>query len=423
MKPSVISIVLGGGRGSRLYPLTDKRSKPAVPIAGKYRLVDIPISNCLNSGFNRILVLTQFNSASLNSHIKNTYHFDIFSKGFVDILAAEQSTENENWFQGTADAVRQSMRHLDKYDYEYILILSGDQWYQMDFREMIDFHIENGGDITIATIPVEAKDATGFGILKSDDENQITSFIEKPAAELLQDWKSEVPEEEKNQGKEYLASMGIYVFGKGILKKMFGEDPGDDFGKELIPNAINNGYKTLSYQYNGYWTDIGTIGSFFEANMDLTNEVPKFNMFSSSPIYTRPRMLPPSKINGSFVNKAVFGDGSIIMADKIEHTLVGNRTRIDKGSTVIRSYIMGADYYETIEDILENEKKSIPSIGIGKFCYIENAILDKNCHIGNNVRIIGNKNLPDGDFSTYSVKDGIIVIKKDAIIKDGTVIP
>ena len=423
MKPSVISIVLGGGRGSRLYPLTDKRSKPAVPIAGKYRLVDIPISNCLNSGFNRILVLTQFNSASLNSHIKNTYHFDIFSKGFVDILAAEQSTENENWFQGTADAVRQSMRHLDKYDYEYILILSGDQLYQMDFREMIDFHIENGGDITIATIPVEAKDATGFGILKSDEENQITSFIEKPAAELLQDWKSEVPEEEKNQGKEYLASMGIYVFGKGILKKMFGEDPGDDFGKELIPNAINNGYKTLSYQYNGYWTDIGTIGSFFEANMDLTNEVPKFNMFSSSPIYTRPRMLPPSKINGSFVNKAVFGDGSIIMADKIEHTLVGNRTRIDKGSTVIRSYIMGADYYQTIEDILENEKKSIPSIGIGKFCYIENAILDKNCHIGNNVRIIGSKHHPDGDFETYSIKDGIVVIKKDAIIKDGTVIP
>ena len=423
MKPSVISIVLGGGRGSRLFPLTDKRSKPAVPIAGKYRLVDIPISNCLNSGFNRILVLTQFNSASLNSHIKNTYHFDIFSKGFVDILAAEQSTENENWFQGTADAVRQSMRHLDKYDYEYILILSGDQLYQMDFREMIDFHIENGGDITIATIPVEAKDATGFGILKSDEENQITSFIEKPAAELLQDWKSEVPEEEKSQGKEYLASMGIYVFGKGILKKMFGEDPGDDFGKELIPNAINNGYKTLSYQYNGYWTDIGTIGSFFEANMDLTNEVPKFNMFSSSPIYTRPRMLPPSKINGSFVNKAVFGDGSIIMADKIEHTLVGNRTRIDKGSTVIRSYIMGADYYETIEDILENEKKSIPSIGIGKFCYIENAILDKNCHIGNNVRIIGSKHHPDGDFETYSIKDGIVVIKKDAIIKDGTVIP
>jgi glucose-1-phosphate adenylyltransferase len=420
MKPSVISIVLGGGRGSRLYPLTDKRSKPAVPIAGKYRLVDIPISNCLNSGFNRILVLTQFNSASLNSHIKNTYHFDIFSKGFVDILAAEQSTENENWFQGTADAVRQSMRHLDKYDYEYILILSGDQLYQMDFREMIDFHIENGGDITIATIPVEAKDATGFGILKSDEENQITSFIEKPAAELLQDWKSEVPEEEKNQGKEYLASMGIYVFGKGILKKMFGEDPGDDFGKELIPNAINNGYKTLSYQYNGYWTDIGTIGSFFEANMDLTNEVPKFNMFSSSPIYTRPRMLPPSKINGSFVNKAVFGDGSIIMADKIEHTLVGNRTRIDKGSTIVNSYIMGSDFYQNTAEIVSNDSKGLPNMGIGKYCYIERAIIDKNCYIGDNVRIIGGKHIPDGDYGTHSVQDGIVVVKKGAVLKPGT---
>lgn len=423
MKPSVISIVLGGGRGSRLFPLTDKRSKPAVPIAGKYRLVDIPISNCLNSGFNRILVLTQFNSASLNSHIKNTYHFDIFSKGFVDILAAEQSIDNENWYQGTADAVRQSMRHLEKYDYDYILILSGDQLYHMDFRKMIDFHVQSGGDITIATIPVNANDATGFGILKSNDENQIVSFIEKPSSDLLPEWSSDVSDEMRNAGREYLASMGIYVFNKNVLKRMFDEDPGDDFGKELIPNAIDKGYKTLSYQYDGYWTDIGTIGSFFEANMDLTNEVPKFNMFSSSPIYTRARMLPPSKINGSFVNKAVFGDGSIIMADKIEHTLVGIRTRIDKGSTVIRSYIMGADYYETIEDILENERQGIPSIGVGKFCYIENAILDKNCHIGNNVRIIGNKHHPDGDFDTYSIKDGIVVIKKDAVIKDGTVIP
>ena len=423
MKPSVISIVLGGGRGSRLFPLTDKRSKPAVPIAGKYRLVDIPISNCLNSGFNRIMVLTQFNSASLNSHIKNTYHFDIFSKGFVDILAAEQSTDNENWYQGTADAVRQSMRHLDKYDYDYILILSGDQLYQMDFKEMLDFHIENGGDITIATIPVNSKDATGFGILKANDENQITSFVEKPSADVLPDWTSEVSDDMKQQGRDYLASMGIYVFNKKVLRKMFEEDKGDDFGKDLIPNAINNGYNTLSYQYEGYWTDIGTIGSFFEANMDLTNELPKFNMFSNSPIYTRPRMLPPSKINGSFVNKAIFADGCIIMADKIEHSLIGNRTRIEKGSTVIRSYIMGADYYQNPEDMAENDAKGIPNIGVGKFCYIENAILDKNCHIGNNVRIIGSKHLPDGDFKTHSIKDGIIVVKKDAIIKDGTVIP
>lgn len=422
MKSNVISIVLGGGRGTRLFPLTEKRSKPAVPIAGKYRLVDIPISNCLNSGFNKIMVLTQFNSASLNSHIKNTYHFDIFSRGFVDILAAEQSTENENWYQGTADAVRQSMRHLDKYDCEYVLILSGDQLYQMDFREMMEFHIASGADLSIATIPVNERDASGFGILKSDEGHQITSFIEKPSQEVLKDWKSEVGEEMKMQGRAYLASMGIYIFGRKVLEKIFSEDPGDDFGKDLIPNAIKNGYKTMSFQYSGYWTDIGTIGSFYEANMDLTSELPKFNMFSNMPIYTRPRMLPPSKINGSFVNKAVFGDGCIIMADKIEHSLIGIRTRIDKGSTVIRSYIMGADYYESLDSRSENESRGRPNLGIGKFCYIENAIIDKNCHIGDNVRIIGHALLPDGDFDSYSVKDGIVVIKKDAVIPDGTVI-
>lgn len=421
MKKSVISIVLGGGRGTRLYPLTDKRSKPAVPIAGKYRLVDIPISNCLNAGYNRILVLTQFNSASLNSHIKNSYHFDIFSKGFVDILAAEQNAENDQWYQGTADAVRQSMKHLDKYEYDYILILSGDQLYQMDFRELIDFHCENKGDITIATIPVTANEATGFGILKSDDNGQITSFIEKPNAELLPDWKSEVSEESRVEGKEYLASMGIYVFNRKVLKKMFKDDPGDDFGKELIPNAIGK-YNTLSFQFNGYWTDIGTISSFFDANMDLTVDLPKFNLFSQSPVYTRARMLPPSKINGSFVNKVVFGDGCIIMADKIENSVIGNRTRIDKGSTVVNSYIMGADYYQNAELIEENQAEGIPNIGVGRFCYIENAILDKNCHIGDNVRIIGGKHLPDGDYPTHSVKDGIIVVRKDAIISDGTVI-
>jgi glucose-1-phosphate adenylyltransferase len=239
MNRNVISIVLGGGRGTRLFPLTYSRSKPAVPIAGKYRLVDIPISNCLNSGLNKILVLTQFNSASLNSHIKNSYHFDIFSKGFVDILAAEQNVENDSWYQGTADAVRQSMKHLEKYDYDYILILSGDQLYQMDFREMLDFHIENGGDLTIATIPVNAKDATGFGILKSDDEGNITSFYEKPGYDAGR-LKSEVSEENKHKGKEYLASMGIYIFTKNILKKMFDEGAGDDFGKDIIPIPSEN---------------------------------------------------------------------------------------------------------------------------------------------------------------------------------------
>ncbi|MBU8881710.1 glucose-1-phosphate adenylyltransferase [Flavobacteriaceae bacterium JJC] len=422
MKPSVISIVLGGGRGTRLFPLTYSRSKPAVPIAGKYRLVDIPISNCLNSGFNRILVLTQFNSASLNSHIKNSYHFDIFSRGFVDILAAEQNVENDQWYQGTADAVRQSMKHLAKYDYDYILILSGDQLYQMDFRSMIDFHCKNKGDITIATIPVNCKDAPGFGILKSDDEGNITSFIEKPSADVLDNWKSEVSEKSKSEGKEFLASMGIYVFSKNLLKKMFDEDPGDDFGGELIPNAIGK-YKMLSYQYDGYWTDIGTIDSFFDANIDLTKDFPNFNLFSNAPIYTRARMLPPSKILGSYVSKAIFGDGCIIMADKIENSIVGNRGRVDRGSTLINTYMMGADFYQETQDIVSNDEKGQPNLGVGKYCYIEKAILDKNCNIGDNVRIIGGKHLPDGDFENYSIKDGIVVVKKNAVIPPGTIIP
>ena len=422
MKPSVISIVLGGGRGSRLFPLTQTRSKPAVPIAGKYRLVDIPISNCLNAGYNRIMVLTQFNSASLNSHIKNSYHFDIFSRGFVDILAAEQNMENDNWYQGTADAVRQSMKHLAKYDYDYILILSGDQLYQMNFRELIDFHCENDGDITIATIPVNAKDAPGFGILKSDEEGNITSFVEKPAYDQLDDWKSEVSHKSKSEGKEYLASMGIYVFSKEVLKKMFSEDPGDDFGGELIPNAIGH-YKTLSFQYDGYWTDIGTIDSFFDANLDLTRDFPKFNLFSKTPIYTRARMLPPSKILGSYVSKAIFGDGCIVMADKIENSIVGNRSRVDRGSTLLNTYMMGADFYQGTVEISANDEQGIPNLGIGKYCYIENAILDKICAIGDNVRIIGGKHLPDGDYEAHSIKDGVVVVKKNAVIRAGTIIP
>jgi glucose-1-phosphate adenylyltransferase len=422
MKANVISIVLGGGRGTRLFPLTDSRSKPAVPIAGKYRLVDIPISNCLNSGYNKILVLTQFNSASLNSHIKNSYHFDIFSKGFVDILAAEQNVGNENWYQGTADAVRQSMKHMSKYDYDYILVLSGDQLYQMDFREMIDFHRANDADITIATIPVTAKDATGFGILKSDEEGNITSFIEKPSHDVLGEWKSDVSDKSHREGKDYLASMGIYVFSKNVLRTLFEENSGDDFGKDLIPASIGK-LKTLSFQYEGYWTDIGTIESFYEANIDLCQDFPKFNLFSNSPIFTRARMLPPSKILSSYVSKAIFGDGCIIMADKIENSIVGNRTRIDRGSTVVNSYIMGSDYYQDTLEIIENDDTGKPNLGIGKYCYIDKAIVDKNCYIGDNVRIIGGHHIPDGDFDTHSIKDGIVVLKKGAVIRPGTQIP
>jgi len=401
--------------------LTDQRSKPAVPIAGKYRLVDIPISNCLNSGFNKIFVLTQFNSSSLNSHIKNTYNFSIFSKGFVDILAAEQTNDGDKWFEGTADAVRRSFRKLASIDYDYVLILSGDQLYQMDFDALVDFHVENKGDLTIATIPVNGRDATGFGILKSDERNHITSFIEKPNTEQLVDWNSEVSEHLKSQGREYLASMGIYVFSKGVLKRLLEENSGMDFGKEIIPDAIEQ-VKVLSYQYEGYWTDIGTIGSFYEANIGLTDNIPAFNLFDKNTIFTRPRMLPPSKISGTTLINSVISDGCIIQADKVDRSVIGVRSRIGVGSVVRGTYMMGSDYYEDLSDMEEAKKKNIPVVGVGERCYIENAILDKNCRIGNDVRINGGPHLMNANHQTYTIYDGIVVIKKNAVIPNGTTI-
>lgn len=421
MAHKVVSIVLGGGRGTRLYPLTDQRSKPAVPIAGKYRLVDIPISNCLNSGYNKIFVLTQFNSASLNKHIKNSFNFSIFSKGFVDILAAEQTPYGDRWFEGTADAVRRTQKNVENVDYDYVLILSGDQLYQMDYSELVDFHVNNGAEITIATIPVTAKDAPGFGILKSDETNRITSFIEKPSSDLLPDWTSEVPEDLQRQGRSYLASMGIYVFSRGVMRRLLAENPGMDFGKEIIPDAIAD-CKVLSYQFDSYWTDIGTIPSFFEANIQLTDDVPLFNLFGEA-VFTRARMLPPSKISGTTLNNTVVADGCIVMADKLERTVVGIRSRIGKGTVIKMVYMMGSDYYENLNDVVKlTNTQQPPPIGVGERCYIEMAILDKNCRIGNDVRIKGGKHLKDGDFEHYTIVDGIVVIKKNAIIPHGMTI-
>lgn len=422
MTPKVISIVLGGGRGTRLAPLTDKRSKPAVPIAGKYRLVDIPISNCLNSGYNRIFVLTQYNSASLNTHIKNTYNFSVFSKGFVDIIAAEQTMEGDKWFQGTADAVRHSLRYMANHEYDFILILSGDQLYQIDFQEMIEYHIGKKAEITIATIPVNAKDATSFGILKSDEEGNILSFTEKPKTELLVDWNSEVSDEMKAAGREYLASMGIYVFSKGVLNDLLTMNPGLDFGKELIPDAIKDGQKVVSYQYDGYWTDIGNIDSFFEANIGLTDEIPAFNLFDNQSIFTRPRMLPPSKMASTTLNNAIVADGCIIAAAQIERSVIGVRSRIGKGTVIKNTYMMGSDFYQNLEELEDAKRNNKPIVGVGENCYIDTAILDKSCSIGNNVQIKGGRHLPDGEFDTYMVKDGIIVIKKRANLPDGTII-
>lgn len=421
---SVVAVILGGGAGSRLSPLTNTRSKPAVPIAGKYRLVDIPISNCINSNINRMFVLTQFNSASLNKHIKNTYHFSAFSSGFVDILAAEQTPDNPGWFQGTADAVKQSLRHIGNFDYEYILILSGDQLYQMDFSEMISNHKAQGADITIATIPVGDREAPEFGILKTNNEQFITSFIEKPAKELLPDWTSDTGAEMQKQGRNYLASMGIYIFNKRILDHLLYEKnpKATDFGKEIIPESIDN-HKVISYQYDGYWTDIGNIYSFFEANLALTDDVPAFNLFDNTKtVYSRARMLPPAKISGTTLEKTIIAEGSIINASRIEQSVVGIRSRIGRGTTIVSSYIMGNDYYETLSEMDSDQAKGLPKIGIGERCYIKDAIIDKNCRIGNDVRIVGGKHLANTDHPLYAIKDGIVVVKKTAILPDGFVI-
>jgi glucose-1-phosphate adenylyltransferase len=412
-----ITFILGGGQGSRLYPLTKDRSKPAVPIGGKYRLIDIPISNCLNSGINKIFVLTQFNSASLNRHIKNSYHFDHFTNGFVDILAAEQFDGNTEWFQGTADAVRQSVRNITINDFDYVLILSGDQLYQMDFETMAKYHITQNAHITIATIPVSPKDATSFGIMKVNEQGFISSFIEKPAMDILPDWKSPVDEDIKEEGREYLASMGIYIFNRSVLKDLLNNNPtATDFGKELIPTALKSGLTVASYLYDGYWTDIGNIESFFEANIALAGDLPKFNLFDNvNRIYTRPRQLPPSKITSGNCSQSIIAEGCIIHAKSITNSLIGIRSRIGDDTVINNCYIMGNDFFETIEELKTAENP----IGIGKNCFIENAIIDKQAKIGNNVVIRGDKSLVDTKTDRYVIRDGIIVVNKWAKIHDG----
>lgn len=420
MTSKVISIVLGGGQGSRLSPLTATRSKPAVPIAGKYRLVDIPISNCLHSGITRIYVLTQFNSASLNKHIKNTYHFSSFSDAFVDILAAEQTPSSVAWFQGTADAVRQSLHHLAVHEFEYVLILSGDQLYQMDFEDMIDKHMEAGAEISIATIPVDAADVPGFGILKADENSMVTAFIEKPKSNF-ESWASEVSDEMQAEGRVYLASMGIYIFNRKLLYDLLEGNDRTDFGKEIIPQSIVE-HKVLSYQYEGYWTDIGTIPSFFDANLGLTDEIPKFNLFGENHIYTRARMLPPSKVSGTTLNKSIIADGCIISAKTITRSIIGIRTRIGVETEIENCYVMGNDTYQTLEQIAELKLSASPLMGIGDRCKIKNAIIDKNTYIGDDVVINCGEKLEDGDYGTHTVQDGIVVVKKRAIIPNGTII-
>ncbi|MFO1498274.1 MAG: glucose-1-phosphate adenylyltransferase [Verrucomicrobiota bacterium] len=422
----VLSIIMGGGQGTRLFPLTRDRSKPAVPLAGKYRIVDIPISNCINSGLKRVYLLTQFNSASLHRHISQSYKFDHFSGGFVEILAAEQTYADTSWYQGTADAVRKNRVHFLNHDFDYALILSGDQLYRMDYRAILSQHIESRADLTVATIPVGRAECPSFGIMQIDAERRITRFEEKPKDPHLQDSLRLPAEWYDTLGIEgsdeyFLASMGIYVFNRAVLMKLL-ENNHADFGKHIIPGAIQS-QRVFSYVFQGYWEDIGTIRSFFEANLNLTTELPRFNFFDmSAPIFTRPRFLPASKINGAQIDHAVISDGCILNHCRISNSLVGIRCLVDRDSTLSRAILLGSDYFESAESIELNERSGRPRIGIGTNTRIENAIIDKNARIGNNC-VISPAGKPDNvDDPLYYIRDGIVIVPKNGIIPHGTVI-
>ena len=420
----VLSIVLGGGKGTRLFPLTQARAKPAVPFGGKYRLVDIPISNCINANLRQIYVLTQFNSASLNLHISQTYLFDTFSKGFVEVLAAEQTFEHSSWFEGTADAIRKNFIHFRTQNPTHYLILSGDQLYRMDLRDFIKTHTESGAAITIAATTVSREDANQLGILKVNKNSNITEFLEKPGPDRdIQGYK--VPPElkkGKNGKDEYLASMGIYVFNAAALEECLNNEL-TDFGKEIIPQSINK-LKVNAYAFDGYWEDIGTIRSFYEANLELTSVRPRFDIYDETmPIYSRMRALPPSKMNFSNMNQSLAAEGCIITNASISNSIVGVRTTIESGASLNGVICMGADIYETEEQKKLNEEKRVPNLGIGKGAIIKSAIIDKNACIGEGCRIgIDNIGREDGNYGHYHIVNGIIVIPKNTILYPGTVI-
>ncbi len=420
----VLSIILGGGKGTRLYPLTKERSKPAVPFGGKHRIVDIPLSNCINSGFKQIYVLTQFNSASLHLHIKKAYNFDAFSRGFVEVLAAEQTFSHSGWYEGTADAVRKNFTHFMPQMPSHYIILSGDQLYRMDLAAFLKCHEDAGSDITIACTPVTREDASGFGILKADSENRITAFMEKPAADKdISDWI--IPDaartEAATEGKDYLASMGIYIFNADVMEKALDNDY-TDFGKQVIPSTLEK-YHVSAYTYDGYWEDIGTIRNFYDANLGLTDIKPEFNFYDEeAPIYTHNRHLPASKLNRATIERAITSEGCIINDATIMHSVIGVRSVIEAQSFLEGVICMGADVYETDAEKALNRKNGIPNIGIGEHSKIRGAIIDKNSRIGHGVSI-GMGNTPkDGDYGFYHVVDGIYVITKNSVVPDGTVI-
>ena len=416
-----IALILGGGAGTRLFPLTGRRSKPAVPLAGKYRLIDVPVSNCINSNIHKMFVLTQFNSASLNRHIARTYRFDRFRRGFVTVMAAEQTRTSSSWFQGTADAVRQSFPHFSVYRHSHVLILSGDQLYSMDYRKILAHHDSHNADVTIATIPVTAAEAPAFGILKTDDDDLITEFYEKP--QELDGKDSPVSQEMRDAGRIYLASMGIYVFNSEILREALDERPDDhDFGKQIIPNAIGK-KRVVSYPFTGYWSDIGTIRSFFEANLMLAEKKPAFSIYNPTmPLYTNARMLPPAKVQSSYVQDSLICEGSVIINSQISNSVVGIRSFIGNNTTIKNAVIMGADYYPWHDVELRERVEGPTCPGIDEESYIEGAIIDKNVSIGKRCIIKNKDNVQEHDGENFYIRDGVVVIPKNAQIADDTII-
>lgn len=426
---NVIAVILGGGAGSRLFPLTRDRSKPAVPLGGKYRLIDVPVSNCINSGVLQIFVLTQYNSASLNRHISQTYRFSSFSTGFVEILAAEQRRDSPGWFQGTADAVRQILPHLRDWRLEKLLILSGDHLYRMNYRKFLSRHDESGADVTVSVIPARRDEAEGFGILKTDPGGRITEFREKPQGEALEAMRLDTSifglSPEEAESRPFLASMGIYVFDYKTLVELLNEDPAAvDFGAEIIPAAIRSRH-VQAFIFNDYWEDIGTIKAFYEANLDLASPLPKFNFFNAeAPIYSRSRYLPPSKVHDCDIDNTMISEGCILNGVFARNSIIGLRSRLDPGVRIEDSIIMGSDFYETIDELRGNLDSGKINIGIGRNSIIRKAVIDKNVRIGRDVRLLNENKLDnfDGPGGSYYIRDGIIIIPKNGIIEDGTII-
>ena len=426
---SVIAVILGGGRGTRLFPLTRDRAKPSVPIAGKFRLVDIPISNCLHSGFDRIYVLTQFNSVSLNRHIAQAYRFDSYRRGFVQILAAQQTLMGEEWYQGTADAVKHNEPYIlnPRFADDYVLILAGDHLYRMDYRKMLQVHTESNAAITVSVIPVRKEDTSGLGILQADADGRIVNFVEKPQTEeellpLRVEPDVFTSRGIEPRGREYIASMGIYIFNREVLQNALQDDANVDFGQDIIPKSIQT-LPVSAYFFDGYWEDIGTIRSFYHANIGLTDTAPAFNFYDEqAPIYTNRRHLPSTKVNSSSVRSSILAEGSIIDDSELDRTIAGIRSIISNGSRIYQSVLMGADYYESEAAKAENAQSGIPGVGIGRNCLIQNAIIDKNARIGDNSILVNRDGLENYDGENYYIRDGIVIVPKDATIPPETAV-